>query len=459
VKPASRRRGQQPGSRGHGRRAYPHLPVVEEYLVLEESARVCPRCGVPLESFPGTEDAEIIEVEVHAYRRRVRRARYRRCCSCPDVPGILTAPPAPKVLPKGHYGVSVWVSVLLDKYQFLRPLQRWLEDWKTQGLDLAAGTVTDGLKHLLNLLKPVWEALKAKNLDAKHWHADETHWRVFTEAAGNTHHRGYLWVFRSPETVVYHLDPSRSSRVPKTHFEGVEEGILSVDRYAAYKALARQGKLVLAFCWAHVRRDFKRVIAGWKHEHEAWATAWLERIGQLYCLNRERLRVLESPSAFAEVDRRLRAAVQDMAACRESELAALPNTPTATPRRKLLESLRRHWSGLTVFVDHPEVPMDNNEAERLERTPAVARKNFYGSGALWSGQLAAVMFSIFQTLALTGINPRLWLTLYLEACAANQGQVPDDIQRFLPWNLTPEQRRTLTSNPLPDELPPVHDTS
>lgn len=111
--------------------------------------------------------------------------------------------------------------------------------------------------------------------------------------------------------------------------------------------------------------------------------------------------------------------------------------------KKVLESLKNHWPGLIVFVDHPEVPMDNNEAERLERLPVVGRKNFYGSGALWSGRLAAVLFSLFQTLALWKINPRLWLTAYLEACADNGGQAPDSIEGFLPWKMTQEQRQSL----------------
>jgi transposase len=33
------------------------------------------------------------------------------------------------------------------------------------------------------------------------------------------------------------------------------------------------------------------------------------------------------------------------------------------------------------------VPMDNNTAERDARLAVVGRKNFYGSGSLWSGQL------------------------------------------------------------------------
>lgn len=87
--------------------------------------------------------------------------------------------------------------------------------------------------------------------------------------------------------------------------------------------------------------------------------------------------------------------------------------------------------------------MDNNASERAGRGPAVARKNFYGSGSLWSGRLAATMFSLLATLAYWKINPRLWLTWYLESCAASDGKSPKDIQPFLPWNLSIERRAAL----------------
>ncbi len=85
--------------------------------------------------------------------------------------------------------------------------------------------------------------------------------------------------------------------------------------------------------------------------------------------------------------------------------------------------------------------MDNNTAERAQRGPVVGRKNYYGSGAVWAGRLAAMMFSLLQTLCLWRINPRAWLAAYLTACAEAGGTVPPDGERFLPWNLTDEQRR------------------
>ena len=91
--------------------------------------------------------------------------------------------------------------------------------------------------------------------------------------------------------------------------------------------------------------------------------------------------------------------------------------------------------------------MDNSEAERQMRPLAVCRKIFYGSFSLWSGQLAARMFSLFATLRLWKLNPRKWLTAYLTACAENGGQPPPGAERFLPWNLSEDQRRSFSEEP------------
>jgi len=123
------------------------------------------------------------------------------------------------------------------------------------------------------------------------------------------------------------------------------------------------------------------------------------------------------------------------------ELAA----PSLHPaRRKVLESRGEHWTGLTVFVEHPEVPLDNNTAERAERGPGVGRKNYYGSGAVWAGQLAAMRFSLFATLQRGQVNPRAWLTWYLTASAAAGGKPPADLEAYLPWNRSAPQHQRLT---------------
>jgi transposase len=102
-------------------------------------------------------------------------------------------------------------------------------------------------------------------------------------------------------------------------------------------------------------------------------------------------------------------------------------------KRQVLESLHNHWSGLTVFVARPEVALDNNSAERALRNSVVGRKHYYCSGSIWSAHLAAMMFSVLQTVVLWGLNLRLWLSAFFHACVDNDGKTPPDLRAFLPW--------------------------
>jgi len=433
-----RRRGQQRGHKGPRRRDYSHLPVVVEEHELPADQSCCQHCHRPFVPVSGTEDSTILEIEVKAHRRLIRRHRYRPSCACGVHPGIVTAPPAPRVVAKSLLGVSLLVEVLVDKYLSYRPTYRLLADLKTRDVDLSLGTVTDALQRLLPLFEPVYEALAAYSRQQPLWHGDETRWLVFATVEGKVGFRWYLWVFHAAQVVVFVLAQGRAHDVPEQYLGPKAEGIMVVDRYKAYQAInqVKTGHIVLAFCWAHVRRDFVTHARTWP-EQEGWALDWVERIGQIYQYNDERGAVVEEPAAFAVADARLRAAVTALGTQGETELADPQLHPA---RRKVLESLGNHWTGLTVFVEHPEVPMDNNTAERAQRGPVVGRKNYYGSGAVWAGRLAAMMFSLLQTLCLWNLNPRAWLTAYLTACAEAGGGPPAEVERFLPWNLSAEDR-------------------
>ena len=381
---ASRRpRGQQRGRPGHGRRQAHELPARCETIALD--AAVCPQCGQGLKEFPGTEDSEVVELEVKAYRRVIRRRRYRPTCQCARLPGIVTAALAPRLIERGKLGVSVWVNVLLSKFSYGQPTHRLLQEWSDQGLRISQGTVTDGLRQLARLFEPIGQAWSTQLRAQSHWHADETRWEVFVEREGKVGHRWYLWVFQARDVVQFVLDPSRSAQVPAAALRGVDSGILSVDRYSAYKKYASQNAgISLSYCWAHQRRDFLNLARA----HPAlwdWAMDWVTRIARLYRLHELRrdaygrcggtIDVEIDAQAigaarlarFTACDERVRQAVQ---ALQRRCDRALADAQLASPARKVLQSLKAHWSGLVVFVDHPWLDLDNNAAERALR-PAV----------------------------------------------------------------------------------------
>jgi len=424
-----KKRGQQPGRPAPKRRDYSHLPARETQIDLPKDAKVCGCCGKPLADLGQSDASEQIEIETTVYRRVVRRKRYRRTCQCRDQQRTVTAPLSSKLLPKSIYGTSLWIHLLLEKFHLQRPTHRTIEQLRLLGLSLATGTITDGLKRIEPLLTPIYEALCARHMESKYFQADETRWRVFVDRAGKMGHRWRLWLFAGEDSAVFVLDPSRSHGVPQSHFPDDVQGVLMVDRYSGYKAMqqVKAGKLLLAFCWAHVRRDFVRVGKGYP-ELTAWALGWLSRIRELYRLNRERLQHPTGSAEFVAADATLRQHVAAMAAQRDVELA---DDKLREPCHKVLVSLHEHWTGLTLFVDDPRIPMDNNYGERLIRNPAVGRKNYYGSGAEWSGRLAMMLFSIFATLALWKINPRKWLAWYFQSCAEHGGTAPENPPSFL----------------------------
>jgi len=437
-KDQDRRRGQRQGQPGPQRRDYSHLPARIEIIELPAAQRCCPRCGQPYGEREETEDSEQIEIEVKAYRRVIKRKRYQPRCRCSGPWQMVTAPAPSKLIPKSRLGISVWVEILLDKFVSQRPTERLLEQWKLLGLDLAPGTVTGGLQRLEPLFTPLYEALSARQQQAGYWQGDETRWRVFVEQEGKVGHQWWLWVFLSPDTVVFVLDPSRSRRVPQGHLpqDGEQTGVMMVDRLASYKAMiqVKDGRIVLVFCWAHVRRDFIGVGRAWP-ELKEWALTWLRRIRAVYHLNQQRLLALEEKTnASAASEQGLRCHMNDM---QQQAVAECADPALREPCRKVLTSLQEHWSGLTRFVDDPRIPLDNNACERQLRGPVVGRKNYYGSGAIWSGRLAAMLFSLFATLERYQVNPRDWLTSYLQACAKAGGRPPPNVDDWLPWQYAP----------------------
>ena len=195
----ARTRGGQLGHTGHRRQGYAHLPAVEEFCELAEEARCCPQCGKPRLEMVATEDSQQLEVEVRAYQRVIRRKRYRATCDCANRPLTVTAAAAPKLIPKGSYGISVWVYLLLDKYSSARPTARVLEQFRQEGIILSAATITEGFARVEAMLEPVNAALLAHNAQASFHQADETRWMVYHQQEGKVGYRWWLWVPIRPQ--------------------------------------------------------------------------------------------------------------------------------------------------------------------------------------------------------------------------------------------------------------------
>ena len=433
-----RRRGQQPGSPGHGRRDYADLETEEVVHDLSADERVCPICGAAYEPF-GEEPSTQIDWQVRIVRIVHRRRRYRRACRCAGK-GVVCAPAPGKAIAKGLLSTQFLARLLHEKYVLGRPLERICATLMAEGLDISKGTLTGALAAVSGLLAPLDAAIRDRNAKAAHLHIDETSWRVFEDLEGKANHRWWLWVFVAPETVVFHIDPTRSAKVLEDHLgvdissgtlEAGRRLLISADFYTAYQSIAGVDGVEALWCFAHIRRYFVRAADAHKGLR-SWCDAWLERFAALYRAHHGlRAGSPGSPERCA-AEERFALALSEIDVVRQKEAA---DERLHLAARKVLSTLDHEWEGLARHASYPDADLDNNVSERHLRGPVVGRKNYYGSGAIWAAMLSARVWTITGTAKRAGCNPLAYLTAYLAACAEAGGRAPSGraLRRFFPW--------------------------
>ena len=103
--------------------------------------------------------------------------------------------------------------------------------------------------------------------------------------------------------------------------------------------------------------------------------------------------------------------------------------PTVLSIHEAVNYTLKIWSRLTVFLDNPQVPLDNNTTERAFRRPVIGRNNYFGAKSRSGTNVAATFFSLLETCRLHDVNFADYLTA---ACiAAERGSV------LLPWDFKP----------------------
>jgi len=445
--PAAHGRGQRPGAPGHGRRSYAHLETEERVIDLEPGHRRCARCGMGYE-FIGTEDSELIDWRVKLVRILLRRRRYRRCCGCGG-PKTACAPPAPKVVPKGLFTAGFLARLLHEKYVLGRPVHRIVAALAAEGLPVAPGTLAGELRQVAPLLAPWAAAIAARGRAAGHAHCDETSWQVFEDVADKENHRWWLWVFVTADTTCFVMDPSRSARVAagqlgidldQSALQAGRRLVISSDFHRAYQCLAGIDGVDALWCFAHIRRYFLRAGAACPGELGQWCAAWTERIAVLYRAHHALAAAIPGTGAHEQALGRYQRAFTSLDAARLQQAALAADGLLHPAAAKVIATLNNEWDGLARHQDLPQLPLDNNTAERALRNPVIGRKNFYGSGARWAADLAADVWTITATAAQNGLEPLSLLQDYLTACARSGSTAPagTELEPFLPW--TPQGR-------------------
>jgi len=236
----------------------------------------------------------------------------------------------------------------------------------------------------------------------------------------------------SEEVATYRILKQRSQAAAEQVLRGFD-GVVMIDGYGAYKALARaEPGLKLAHCWAHVRRKF---FEG-EDAYPELSKQALDRIGALFEIERGLPRAGPAVSdsergGILELRRRMRH--ERSKPIVDGLLSwALEHRGAVLPRSKMgkaISYMLELWEGLTRFLDNPRIPIDNNAAERALRGVVVGRKNYYGSRSKRGTEVAAHFYTLFETAKLSQVDPRGYITRAARRAIAQPGAatLPSDL--------------------------------
>jgi transposase len=276
-----------------------------------------------------------------------------------------------------------------------------LSAWLHYGLGNTLSQIVAVFNHHLTMkvtgggLIPMWYRLQAilfawyleiqtQALGSAVLHADETGWRV----NGATH---WLWCFTTTDLTYFMIDRSRGSPALSQFFKDEFNGVLVTDFWAAYNKVVcarRQTWLV------HLLRELKTV-----DKYGRPGPNWPAFVKKLRRLLGDAIRLKKREEVPAEEY-----------ASRRGRLTARLDELIATDwedkdAKRLIKRLRRHRDGLFRFLDEPEVPFDNNHAERAIRPAVMIRKNSFGNRSDRGADTQAVLMSVYRTLQQRGHAP------------------------------------------------------
>jgi hypothetical protein len=283
-------------------------------------------------------------------------------------------------LPKSTIGVRLLVQTAYLHFYLGLPLRQIVAYLNAcLSFPLSPGGLALAWHRLAQILSPWYDQLRMLAQSSPLLQIDETGWRVLGKPY-------WLWCFTSRTTKIayYFISPSRASPVLKQVLGKFFAGILVCDFFGAYNKI---GALLKQRCLLHLLRDLIRTSVF--HRSPEWRgfTKKLKRIVKdALRLSIQTLRPEIYDRRCTLIEQRLGRLLLD--AYQDGQC------------KRLVKRLKRHQQELFTFLKHPEVPADNNHAERMIRPAVIARKNSYCNRSEKGAQTQAILMSIFRTLHL-----------------------------------------------------------
>lgn len=347
---------------------------------VDHAIDACPDCGAHLCGGWVQRTREVIEIPVLPVRVIEHRFIARECPKC--CKRFVPKADLDDVVGQERVGVNLTSLIVTLREEGRLPFEKIQWYLKTlHQLQLSVGELVAIVQRTATRAKPVVERIRDQIRASPVVHADETGWRQDGE-------NGYVWTF-STLTLRYFLRRGRNKEVVDEILSDLFSGILVSDFYAAYNHYLGEKQR----CWRHLLgdiHDLKEV-----YPDDTGLKTWAEAVHKLYLVAKD----------FASLEEKVHQ-------CKRHEmegrllLICLPfvDDPLAV-QAKFCRRIYKFIKELFVFVDYPEVPSDNNAAERSLRHLVISRKISGGTRSDKGTDSKMILSSLFGTWRAQGLNP------------------------------------------------------
>lgn len=349
----------------------------------------------------------------------------------------------PRMLPKSKIHPLAAATWIEQKYDHGLPLYRLEKISKTAGVSVSRDVMSRTIIQVSEkYLQPLVNIMNDTHQAYDICFIDETTLQVLQEPGRSPQSKSYLWMRRGGkpgnESIILNYSSSRSTNTCKFIIEGFKGHLVS-DAYPAYLKISKESseteKIYNVLCSDHSRRRFKEAYEklGKKSQKGSLSDQALMRYAKLYKLEKE----FKDSSLIEKLSMR-----QSQAKPLWSEFiqwaenvynAGIAHKAT----KEAFEYLLKFKDGLTAYLEDPRLPISNILAEHIAKHVAIARKNFLFSKTPSGAHASANCFSVIQTAKLHGHQPGQYLSVILSELPKAKGV--DDFEKWLPWNVTPEE--------------------
>lgn len=385
--------GKQKGAQGHGRK----VELVVTGIKLHR-AEECAACGAKLgeeAAFEARIGLYVLDVEMGQPGLQVSQVKHLygdSLCSCGHKtrtePGRCEKEKGWTVeLTEWHLVGPTLVSLIVClslRMRMSRPrIQEFLQDWL--GINLSVGVINQSLTEGGRAAEPVEAQLIAQIRQAELLHADETGWKEKGRLL-------WLWVLITPNVTLF-LIGRRSWEVIADVLEGFAGWLMS-DGYQSYRRYARRLR-----CLAHLIRKARGLAESLTQEAQQFGEKTLEyMVDFIEGIYRAREGPGTDPTEeYAEQLAELKAW------CQKHQDSSHEKT------RQLAREFLNDWEAIWTVLEHPDLPLTNNIAERALRHWVIARKISYGTRTQQGSRAFALLASVIETCRQRQVSPWTYL--------------------------------------------------